>query len=175
MSNSIAFNNRNKSDFLNKKIREMLRESPQYDVDLLAANGKIVPAHRIVLSMYSKYLQKVLAHSTPDAKLIGKWKSFRNEVRMNVILEVYVMDENLILNFVYGSCVETIYKFHFGKSRWIVLRWWNSFDASSEESCDEGIGFLASFIIGFARTTSHYTSYLSVGFSQSTRTFGSKD
>lgn len=72
MSNSIAFNNRNKSDFLNKKIREMLRESPQYDVDLLAANGKIVPAHRFVLSMYSKYLQKVLAHSTPDAKLIGK-------------------------------------------------------------------------------------------------------
>lgn len=82
MANVIAFKDRGSTDFLNKKILEMLRESPEYDVELVAANSKIVRAHRVVLSMYSQYFRKCLAQSAPDTKLIGNftWNPNRNKV-----------------------------------------------------------------------------------------------
>lgn len=72
MNNVIIFERKRAPlDVLNKKIYEMFYESPEFDVELVAANSKTVRAHRIVLSMYSKYFRKLLAFSAPDVKLIG--------------------------------------------------------------------------------------------------------
>lgn len=69
---AIAFKNRKLSDSLNRKLEHIVREGSKYDVDLVSANGHIVQAHRLILSMYSKNLRRFLSNSSPDVKIIGK-------------------------------------------------------------------------------------------------------
>lgn len=75
MTTLIAFKNRNFSDLLNTKLVHVARGSSKYDVDLVSTNGKVVQAHRLILSMYSKYLRRLLSNSSPDVKIIGKQKT----------------------------------------------------------------------------------------------------
>lgn len=62
----------NASDFTNQQIINVFRTCDP-DVDLIASNGKIVPAHRVILAMYSKYLRRILSLSNPEEKFIGKY------------------------------------------------------------------------------------------------------
>lgn len=72
MSALIAFRNRKLSDLFNRKLVRIAREGSKYDVDLVSTNGQVVQAHRLILSMYSKYLRRLLSNSSPDLKIIGK-------------------------------------------------------------------------------------------------------
>lgn len=74
MTTLIAFKDRKLSDLLNQKLVELAREAAKFDVDLLASNYRVVPAHRLVLSMYSPYLRRLLKNASPEAKMIGKQK-----------------------------------------------------------------------------------------------------
>lgn len=76
MSAVIKFNNRRLSDTFNMKLVQFARENFDYDVDLVSSNVKVVPAHRVILSIYSKYLRRLLSNSSPEKKLIGKQTTF---------------------------------------------------------------------------------------------------
>lgn len=72
MSFLIAFKNRKVSDLINRKLVEVARENSKFDVDLVVADGKIVRAHRVILSLYSKVLRRLHVHTAPEKKIIGK-------------------------------------------------------------------------------------------------------
>lgn len=74
METKIKFKNRNPNDLINQKLAESFRDGPDFDIDLVLANNRIVSAHRVVLSMYSKFFRSVLSQSEPDTKFIGKEK-----------------------------------------------------------------------------------------------------
>lgn len=71
MSIEVKFKNRTSVDLINKKLLKMIRECPEYDVELIGANNKSVLAHRVVVSMYSEYLRNMMCQSSPDTKLLG--------------------------------------------------------------------------------------------------------
>lgn len=98
MSQSIRFKNRKLSDLINQKLLQLARRCSKFDVDLVAANGGIVRAHRIVLSMYSKFLRRLLAHSAPENKIIGRGLKDQN-------LKQKINKKNLVpfFNFVFFS------------------------------------------------------------------------
>lgn len=71
MNQEIKFKNRMITDSTNQKLLQSFRDGPDFDVELVLANSRIVSAHRVVLSMYSKYFRSVLGQSAPDTKFIG--------------------------------------------------------------------------------------------------------
>lgn len=71
MATLITFKNRVASDFANKQIVDVFRTCENPDVDLVMANGRIVSAHRVILSMYSKYMRRALRPSNPEPKFMG--------------------------------------------------------------------------------------------------------
>lgn len=87
MTTSVKFNNRYLSDLLNNKLVKIVRENPKFDVDLVAANGNVVPAHRLILSMYSKHLRQLLSNASPEQKLIGKQSEFNAKNRKKITIE----------------------------------------------------------------------------------------
>lgn len=72
MTTLIKFENRNSSDLMNQKLMEIARNGPKFDVDLIGQHGKTVPAHRLVLAMYSMYLRRILKNASPENKYLGK-------------------------------------------------------------------------------------------------------
>lgn len=74
MNNTIKIKDRNRKDDLNQKIVQVYRKSEDFDVDLIVAKGEIVSAHRVILSMYSTYLRRILSQSNPESKFNGNSK-----------------------------------------------------------------------------------------------------
>lgn len=81
-SRVIKFKNRTNSNTLcvyiihcDKRIAEAYKKGGKFDVDLITADDKKVSAHRFVLSMFSKYLAKLLCDLEFDGKILGEWLS----------------------------------------------------------------------------------------------------
>lgn len=74
-SRVIKFKNRTNSNTCDKRIAEAYKKGGKFDVDLITADDKKVSAHRFVLSMFSKYLAKLLCDLEFDGKILGKWLS----------------------------------------------------------------------------------------------------
>lgn len=69
----IKFKNRVASNSCDKLISEAYTKDAKYDVDLITASGKIVSAHRFVLTMFSKYLAKILCDIECNRKILGEF------------------------------------------------------------------------------------------------------
>lgn len=62
---------RSRSDYTNKQIVEVFRYCEGPDVDLHVSNKKVISAHRVILSMYSSYLRRILAQPCYENRFIG--------------------------------------------------------------------------------------------------------
>lgn len=72
MNNSFTIKNYEVRDKLNQKIVEMIRDEIELpDVNLVTANNGNISAHRLILSMYSKYVRRVLRPPDVCRKIHG--------------------------------------------------------------------------------------------------------
>lgn len=100
MSNNcvIKFKNRVASNSCDKRIAEAYTKDAKYDVDLITASGKIVSAHRFVLTMFSKYLAKILCDIECNRKILCEFliKGMMADVRYSKIFA----NDGVLINFI---------------------------------------------------------------------------
>lgn len=68
----IQIKGRNPHEASNKYLAEIYSNGPKFDIDLIAADQKIISAHKFVMSMFSEYLSDYLREFKPKGKACGK-------------------------------------------------------------------------------------------------------
>ncbi|XP_031639277.1 uncharacterized protein LOC116351327 [Contarinia nasturtii] len=64
----VKFRHRLPNDISNKYLAEIYVKGPQFDIDLIASDQKVVSAHKYVVSMFSIYLKDYLREFKPKGK-----------------------------------------------------------------------------------------------------------
>lgn len=101
MSTLIKFSGRNLSDMLNQKLVQLARDPTKFDVDLVSTNGRVVPANRLILAMYSPYLRRLLKNASPENKYIGKQNQM-NVVETSILFRSTYFYYLLLIYCIYG-------------------------------------------------------------------------
>lgn len=112
MGTLITFKDRSAEDYINKQIIEVFRTCEGPDVDLIVTGGKVVSAHRVILSMYSKYLRRILSESNPEPKFVGNW-SFVFKILLIVFENGRLIIEIYSKNNYISNCFFYIFLFDF--------------------------------------------------------------
>ncbi|XP_031641200.1 modifier of mdg4-like isoform X2 [Contarinia nasturtii] len=107
MSTLLKFKDRSRTDYINRKIIEVFRQCEGPDVDLIVANKKVVSAHRVILTMYSNYFRRLLAHSGPERKFIVPMTSFTSIV-MQTVVHFFYYGEVQVLGSIKGQVLKAL-------------------------------------------------------------------
>lgn len=67
----IKFKNRDGQDISNQYLSEIYTNGPKFDLELISSDNKIIPAHKFVVFMFSKYLKEYLCEFKSKGKTCG--------------------------------------------------------------------------------------------------------
>lgn len=84
----VKFKIRNPNEASNKNLAEIYVNGPKFDIDLIAADQKIVSAHKFVVFMYSRYLKQYLCEFKPKGKPSGSY-SIRKVLFQSVYCKLF--------------------------------------------------------------------------------------